>query len=57
MMREMQRATNDLAADYEERYGLNPLDYVLAEVGGTTGRGLSGQETKSADQLGSIALS
>ncbi len=56
MMREMQRATNDLAAEYEERHGVNPLDYVLAEVGGTTGRGLSGQETKDADQLGSIAI-
>ncbi len=56
MMREMQRATTELAADYEERYGRNPLDYVLAEVGGTTGRGLSGQESKDQDQLGSIAI-
>ncbi|MEM9583280.1 MAG: efflux RND transporter permease subunit [Pseudomonadota bacterium] len=56
MMRELQRATAELAADYEDRYGRNPLDYVLAEVGGTTGRGLSGQETKDKDQLGSIAI-
>ncbi|WP_298362192.1 efflux RND transporter permease subunit [uncultured Litoreibacter sp.] len=56
MMREMQRATNALADDYQERYGTNPLDYVLAEVGGTTGRGLSGQESKDADQLGAIAI-
>ena len=56
MMREMQRATDALAKDYEERYGRNPLDYVLAEVGGTTGRGLSGQESKDQDQLGSIAI-
>ena len=56
MMREMQRATDALAAEYEQRYGTNPLDYVLAEVGGTTGRGLSGQDSKDTDQLGSIAI-
>jgi multidrug efflux pump subunit AcrB len=56
MMREMQRATEELAAKYEAEQGLNPLDYVLAEVGGTTGRGLAGQETKDKDQLGSIAI-
>ncbi|WP_298260081.1 efflux RND transporter permease subunit [uncultured Litoreibacter sp.] len=56
MMREMQRATNELASKYEAEHGRNPIDYVLAEVGGTTGRGLAGQETKNADQLGSIAI-
>ena len=56
MMREMQRATNELAAKYEAEHGLNPLDYVISEVGGTTGRGLAGQDTKDNDQLGSIAI-
>ena len=56
MMREMQRATNEIADKYEAEHGRNPLDYVLAEVGGTTGRGLSGSETKDKDQLGSIAI-
>ncbi|RLJ51746.1 multidrug efflux pump subunit AcrB [Litoreibacter meonggei] len=56
MMREMQRATAELAAKYEAEHGRNPIDYVLAEVGGTTGRGLAGQETKDKDQLGSIAI-
>ncbi|SHF51921.1 Multidrug efflux pump subunit AcrB [Litoreibacter ascidiaceicola] len=56
MMREMQRATDELAAKYEAEHGRNPIDYVLAEVGGTTGRGLAGQETKDSDQLGSIAI-
>ena len=56
MMREMQRATEAVAARYEQQYGTNPLDYVLAEVGGNTGRGLSGVETKDADLLGSIAI-
>ncbi|NND22492.1 MAG: efflux RND transporter permease subunit, partial [Silicimonas sp.] len=35
---------------------LNPIRYALAEIGGTTGRGLAGQETKETDQLGSIAI-
>ncbi|EPX81780.1 efflux RND transporter permease subunit [Litoreibacter arenae] len=56
MMREMQRATAELAAKYEAEHGRNPIDYVLAEVGGTTGRGLAGAETKDQDQLGSIAI-
>jgi len=56
MMREMQRATEALALKYEEEYGRNPLDYVVAEVGGTTGRGLSGASTKDKALLGSIAI-
>ena len=56
MMREMQRATEELATTYEAEHGRSPIDYVLAEVGGTTGRGLAGQETKDTDQLGSIAI-
>ncbi|ARE40226.1 RND multidrug efflux transporter [Rhodovulum sp. P5] len=56
MMREMQRATEAVASRYEEQYGVNPLDYVIAEVGGNTGRGMSGSDTKDADLLGSIAI-
>lgn len=56
MMREMQRATEALGQDYKERYGLNPLDYVMAEIGGNTGRGLAGAETKEADLLGGISI-
>ncbi|SLN59398.1 Antibiotic efflux pump membrane transporter ArpB [Roseovarius litorisediminis] len=56
MMQEMQRATEALGLEYEERYGQNPLDYVLAQVGGTTGRGLAGAETKDEDLLGGISI-
>ncbi|MGC9420126.1 MAG: efflux RND transporter permease subunit, partial [Rhodovulum sp.] len=56
MMREMQRATEAVAQRYEEEYGRNPVDYVIAEVGGNTGRGLSGADIKDADLLGSIAI-
>lgn len=56
MMREMQRATEALGAEYEKRHGRNPLDYVIAEVGGNTGRGLAGADTKDPDHLGGIAI-
>ncbi len=56
MMREMQRAVDALGADYEDRYGRNPIDYVIAEIGGNAGRGLSGSDTKSPDQLGGISI-
>ena len=56
MMREMQRATEALGAEYAERYGENPLDFVMAEIGGNAGRGLSGVEAKDADLLGGISI-
>ncbi|MEM8730158.1 MAG: efflux RND transporter permease subunit [Pseudomonadota bacterium] len=56
MMREMQRATDAVAAQYEAEHGISPLDYVIAEVGGNAGRGLSGADTKDDDQLGAISI-
>ncbi|MEL7301051.1 MAG: efflux RND transporter permease subunit [Pseudomonadota bacterium] len=56
MMREMQRAAEELGAEYEERYGNNPIAYALAEIGGNSGRAIAGSETKDADQLGSLAI-
>lgn len=56
MMREMQRATNELAAQYEQDYGLNPLDYVVAEIGGNTGQPIAGARNKDKMLLGSIAI-
>ena len=56
VMRVVQKAVEDLGAEYEAEHGRNPVKYALAEVGGTSGRGLAGQETKEADLLGSIAI-
>ncbi|WP_377509055.1 efflux RND transporter permease subunit [Octadecabacter sp. R77987] len=56
MMRELQRAATDLGVEYEAEYGTNPIDYVIAEIGGNSGRGLSGADTKDADQLGAISI-
>jgi multidrug efflux pump subunit AcrB len=57
MMRALQKATEETAKKFaDENDGVNPLDFVMAEVGGTTGRGLAGSSTKDKDQLGSIAI-
>ncbi len=56
MMREMQRATEELGREYEERHGHNPLEFVMAEVGGNTGRSLPGADTADKDLLGGIAI-
>ncbi|WP_170762156.1 efflux RND transporter permease subunit [Ruegeria lacuscaerulensis] len=56
MMRELQRATEELGQIYEDRHGRNPIDYVLAEVGGSAGFGLSAADGKDADLLGGISI-
>ena len=56
MMREMQRATEAVGAAYEAEYGLDPVTFVMTEIGGNTGRGLSGTESKDPDQLGAISI-
>ncbi len=56
MMRELQRATAEVGAQYEAEHGTNPLTYVLAEIGGNAGRGLSGADTKESWQLGGISI-
>ncbi|SFR97949.1 efflux RND transporter permease subunit [Yoonia litorea] len=56
MMREMQRATEALGAEYEAEYGANPLKFVVAEIGGNSGRAIAGSDTKEPDQLGSITI-
>ncbi len=56
VMRSIQATTEELGAKYEAEHGVNPLVYVLAEVGGGTGRALAIADTKTPDQLGSIAI-
>jgi multidrug efflux pump subunit AcrB len=56
MVREMQRAVDTVAARLEAEHGVNPVAYVLAEIGGNTGGGLAVADTKDADLLGSIAI-
>jgi len=56
MVRELQRAVEEVADSYEKEYGINPVVHALVQVGGTTGRGLPGADTKDADQLGAIDI-
>ena len=56
MMRIFQKSVEDVAKSFEERHGVNPIDYVIAEVGGNAGRGIAGSDTKDADQLGGISI-
>ena len=56
MMKTLQKTVEDLAKEYEEKHGNNPVKYLLAEVGGNSGRGLSGTENKSKDLLGGIGI-
>ena len=56
MMKTLQKTVEDLAKEYEEKHGKNPVKYLLAEVGGNSGRGLSGTENKSKDLLGGIGI-
>ncbi|WP_292288181.1 efflux RND transporter permease subunit [Marivita sp.] len=56
MMRIFQRSVEDVAQSFEDEHGVNPIDYVIAEVGGNAGRGISGADTKDADQLGGISI-
>lgn len=56
MTRELQRAVEELGKSYEERHGRNPVEYVLVEIGGNSGRALPGTENKPADLLGGISI-
>ncbi|WP_435259908.1 efflux RND transporter permease subunit [Thioclava sp. FR2] len=56
MMRELQRATDAVAAKLEAEHGTNPITFAMAEVGGSGGRGLASADTKDADLLGSISI-
>ena len=56
MMRELQRAANAVGERYAAEHGANPVKVAIAQIGGTSGRGLSGQDQKEPDQLGSIRI-
>lgn len=56
MMQEMQRAVEEIGKEYEDKYGRNPVEFAIAEIGGNSGRPLPGSDNKTADQLGGISL-
>ncbi|WP_298839364.1 efflux RND transporter permease subunit [uncultured Roseobacter sp.] len=56
MMRQLQRAVDEVSAEYEAEYGVAPITSAVARVGGNAGRGLSGSSGKDGDLLGGIAI-
>ncbi|MBM1220341.1 efflux RND transporter permease subunit [Ponticoccus sp. SC2-23] len=57
MMQMMQKAAEDLGAQLEEEHGNNPIEFAIAQIGGNSGRGLAGADTKESYQLGAITIS
>ena len=55
-LRMLQEAVTTVGAQYEGEHGRNPVDYAIAQIGGASGRGLSGADTKDADLLGGISV-
>ncbi len=56
MMRLLQIAVDDYGAALEAEQGVDPIDYVLAQIGGSAGRGLASAEGKDAELLGAISI-
>ena len=56
MMTEMQRAVEEVGKELEAEHGINPVDYVLAQIGSNSGRPISGTENKPKDLLGAISI-
>ena len=55
-MKAFQDAVEEVGAQYKEKHGRSPISFVMAEIGGNSGRPLAGSDTKNLDQLGSIAV-
>ncbi|MEM7523880.1 MAG: efflux RND transporter permease subunit [Pseudomonadota bacterium] len=56
-VREMQDALRRTDAAFAEEYGVAPMDYAIAQVGGTPGwRGLVGGDVKDRDLLGGVSV-
>ena len=56
MMQEMQRAVDAVGEALEAEHGVNPVHYVVSQIGGNAGRGLAGASDKDADLLGAITI-
>ncbi|MCU9848590.1 efflux RND transporter permease subunit [Defluviimonas sp. WL0024] len=56
VMRALQESVETVAAKYRDEFGVEPLDYVIAEVGANSWPRLASAETKDPDHLGSISI-
>ncbi|MGI9379702.1 MAG: efflux RND transporter permease subunit [Methyloligellaceae bacterium] len=57
MLNEMERALKATNDTYKEKYGRPPVELAITKIGGTTGRGLRGSDTKDPDRLGGMDIS
>ncbi|MDF2233314.1 efflux RND transporter permease subunit [Albimonas sp. CAU 1670] len=48
------QALEETAAEFEAKYGTNPIRFALSRIGGAAGRGLSVQDEKEPWQLASV---
>lgn len=55
-MQALQRATDEVAREYEAEYGVNPVKYAITQVGGAVGRALASADSKDVDLLGAISI-
>lgn len=55
-LRALQTTVDEVGAEFARRHGENPVEFVLGQIGGTAGRGLSGEEAKDPDLLGAISI-
>jgi len=56
MLDEMSRALYTVNEKYKRQFGTAPVVLSVTNVGGTTGRGLRGSDTKDPDRLGGIDI-
>ncbi len=56
MVRELERAVAAVDARFEEEHGRPAVLSAIAQLGGTSGRGLASEEGKDPDQLGAIDI-
>jgi multidrug efflux pump subunit AcrB len=56
VIRELERAAAAVDARFAAEHGRAPVSHALSQVGGTSGRGLAGDDVKDPDQLGSLDI-
>ena len=56
MMRALQQTVEQVGAQFEADYGVNPVTYALGQIGGASGRALASADSKDTDLLGSISI-
>ncbi len=56
MLKSLQAVVDKVAQKYRDDYGIEPLKYVIGEIGANAGRGLAIADTKDPDLLGAVSI-